>query len=58
MTENIEEAGCPVDIQEAEEKATEDAVAAREEALTKPLREMKHSWRLPRDINPREYKGV
>jgi superfamily II DNA or RNA helicase len=45
MTENIEEAGCPVDIQEAEVKATEDAVAAREEALAKQLQEMKHRKR-------------
>lgn len=41
MTENIEEAGCPVDIEEAEQKATEDAVAAREEALAKQLKEMR-----------------
>jgi superfamily II DNA or RNA helicase len=41
MTDNIEEAGCPLDIQEAEVKATEDAVAAREEALAKLLNEMK-----------------
>lgn len=45
MTENIEEAGAPVDIQEAEVKATEDAVAAREEALAKQLQEMKHRKR-------------
>jgi len=45
MTENIEEAGCPVDIQEAEVKATEDAVVAREEALAKQLQEMKHRKR-------------
>ncbi|MDA8227361.1 MAG: DEAD/DEAH box helicase [Desulfitobacterium hafniense] len=45
MTENIEEAGMPVDIQEAEVKATEDAVAAREEALAKQLQEMKHRKR-------------
>lgn len=45
MTENIEEAGCPVDIQEAEVKATEDAVSAREEALAKQLQEMKHRKR-------------
>ncbi|MFZ3172052.1 MAG: DEAD/DEAH box helicase [Carboxydocellales bacterium] len=41
MTENIEAAGCPVDIQEAEVKATEDAVLAREEALAKQLQEMR-----------------
>lgn len=41
MTENIEEAGCPVDIEEAELKASEDVVAQREEALAKKLAEMK-----------------
>ncbi|GAB6170586.1 DEAD/DEAH box helicase [Paradesulfitobacterium aromaticivorans] len=45
MTKNIEEAGCPVDIQEAEVKATEDAVAAREEALAKQLQEMRNRKR-------------
>jgi superfamily II DNA or RNA helicase len=45
MTENIEEAGCPVDIQEAETKATEDAVSAREESLAKQLQEMKNRKR-------------
>jgi hypothetical protein len=41
MTENIEQAGCPVDIEEAEVKASEDVVAAREEALAKLLKEMR-----------------
>lgn len=41
MTENIEAAGCPVDIEEAETKASEDVVASREEALAKKLQEMK-----------------
>lgn len=41
MTENIEAAGCPVDIEEAEEKAQSDTVAAREEALAKTLAEMR-----------------
>lgn len=41
MTENIEKAGCPVDIEEAEIKASEDVVAQREEALAKQLAEMK-----------------
>ncbi len=41
MTKNIEEAGCPVDIEEAETKASEDVVAQREEALAKQLAEMK-----------------
>jgi superfamily II DNA/RNA helicase len=45
MTENIEAAGCPVDIQEAEAQAQEDAVAAREESLAKLLQEMKHRKR-------------
>lgn len=41
MTENIEEAGCPIDLEEAEEKATDDVIAQREEALAKRLSEMK-----------------
>jgi len=42
MTENLEAAsGCPIDIEEAEKKASEDVVAQREEALAKQLNEMK-----------------
>lgn len=42
MTQNLEEsAGCPIDIEEAENKASEDVVAQREEALAKQLDEMK-----------------
>lgn len=42
MTENLEEAaGCPIDIEDAEQKASEDVVAQREEALAKHLAEMK-----------------
>ncbi len=41
MTANIEEAGCPVDIEEAERQAAEDVVAQREEALAKQLAEMR-----------------
>lgn len=41
MTENIEAAGCPVDIEEAERKASEDVVAQREESLAKQLAEMR-----------------
>lgn len=41
MTENIEAAGMPIDIEQAEVKASEDVVAAREEALAKLLQEMK-----------------
>jgi len=41
MTKNIEEAGCPVDIEEAEHQAAEDVIAQREEALAKQLKEMR-----------------
>lgn len=41
MTANIEEAGCPVDIEEAERQAAEDIVAQREESLANQLREMR-----------------
>jgi superfamily II DNA or RNA helicase len=42
MTENIEKAGCSVDIEEAEKQAAEDVVAQREEALAKQLKEMRN----------------
>jgi type I site-specific restriction endonuclease len=45
MTENIEAAGCPVDIEIAEQKATEDVIASREEALAKQLQAMKNRKR-------------
>lgn len=42
MTENLEDAaGMMMDIQDAEQKASEDVVAQREEALAKKLAEMK-----------------
>ncbi len=41
MTENIEAAGVPVDLEQAERAASEDVVAQREEALAKQLREMR-----------------
>ena len=41
MTKNVEEAGCPVDIEEAEQKASEDVIAEREAALAQKLSEMK-----------------
>lgn len=41
MTENLETAGCPVDIEEAEKVASDDVVAQREEALAKQLAEMR-----------------
>ncbi len=45
MTENIEAAGCPVDIEVAEKQAADDVVAQREEALAKKLAEMKNRKR-------------
>ena len=45
MTKAIEEAGCPVDIEEAEKKAAEDVVSQREEALAKQLSEMRRRKR-------------
>lgn len=41
MTENLETAGCPMDIEEAEKAAAEDVIAQREEVLAKQLAEMK-----------------
>lgn len=41
MTANLEEAGCPMDLEEAEKSAAEDVVAQREEVLAKQLAEMK-----------------
>lgn len=41
MTANLEEAGCAMDLEEAEKTAAEDVVAQREEALAKQLAEMK-----------------
>ena len=41
MTENLEgTAGCPMDLEEAERKASEDVIAEREESLAKQLQEM------------------
>lgn len=41
MTENIEAAGGPIDLEEAEEKARDDVVAQREESLAKQLEQMR-----------------
>ena len=42
MTENMEQnAGCPIDIEEAEQQASEDVVSQREESLAKELAAMK-----------------
>ena len=45
MTEAIEEAGCPVDLELAEAQAESAVVANREAALAEKLREMKHRKR-------------
>lgn len=55
MTENLgEAAGCPVDLQEAESKASEDVVAQREEALAKQLHEMRR--RKQRLVDPLQFE--
>ncbi len=41
MTKNMEDAAMPVDIEEAEQQASDDVVAQREEALAKQLAEMR-----------------
>ena len=42
MTENLEgTAGCPIDLEAAERKASEDVIAEREESLAKQLQEMR-----------------
>ena len=55
MTENLsEQAGCPIDIEEAEEKASEDVVAQREEALANQLAEMRTRKR--KLVDPLQYE--
>ena len=55
MTDNMEEAcGCPVDIEEAENKASKDIIAEREEALAKQLAEMKN--RKKKLVDPLQYE--
>lgn len=55
MTENLsEQAGAAVDIEEAEQKASEDVVAQREEALAKTLSEMKRRKR--KLVDPLQYE--
>ncbi|MYV09865.1 DEAD/DEAH box helicase [Ligilactobacillus salivarius] len=41
MTENIEELGAPIDLEQAEQQAKEDVALEREESLAKQLSEMK-----------------
>jgi superfamily II DNA or RNA helicase len=45
MTEKIEEAGCPVDIEAVVESAEQDVVSEREESLAKQLKEMRNRKR-------------
>jgi len=54
MTENLEQAGYPIDIEEAEEQAVNDVVAQREEALAKQLQEMKSRKR--KLVDPLQYE--
>jgi superfamily II DNA or RNA helicase len=45
MTENIEEAGCAIDLEVAEKQAETDVISEREASLAKKLAEMKHRKR-------------
>lgn len=54
MTENLSESPYPQDIVEAENKASEDVVAQREEALAKTLAEMKTRKR--KLVDPLQYE--
>lgn len=54
MTENIAEAGCAVDLEEAEQQASADVVAQREEALAKVLEEMRK--RRGKLVDPLQYE--
>lgn len=55
MTENMEkDAGCVIDIEEAEKTASEDVVTQREEALAKQLSEMKR--RKKRLVDPLQFE--
>ena len=55
MTENLEAAaGCPEDLEAAEQKASQDVIAEREEALAKQLREMRR--RKQRLVDPLQFE--
>ena len=55
MTENLEQAqGCPVDIEEASQQASQDVIAQREEALAKQLAEMRRRKR--RLVDPLQFE--
>lgn len=54
MTENLAQAGCPEDIEQAAEQASADVVAQREEALAKQLTEMRR--RKKKLVDPLQYE--
>ena len=54
MTRNLEEAGGPVDLEEAEETASKDVVAERERSLKEKLEALKH--RRKRLIDPLQFE--
>lgn len=55
MTENLEKAaGCPEDIEAAEQRASADVIAEREEALAKQLRELRR--RKQRLVDPLQFE--
>lgn len=53
MTQNIQAAGCPVDLEAAEEQAVSDCVQKREEALAKRLEELRR--RKQKLVDPLQY---
>ena len=54
MTENLAQAGCPEDIEQAAEQASADVVAQREEAMAKQLAEMRR--RKKKLVDPLQYE--
>lgn len=54
MTENLAQAGCPEDIEQAAEQACADVVAQREKALAKQLAEMRR--RKKKLVDPLQYE--
>ena len=55
MTDNLEAAaGCPEDIEAAEQRASQDVIAEREEALAKQLKEMRR--RKQKLVDPLQYE--
>ncbi len=54
MTENLEAAGCPADLEDAERQASADVVAQREEAVKKELEAMRTRKR--KLVDPLQYE--